>query len=196
MRLFENKTFKTTYTLVKVKDKIIMLPKIIDFGNSNDIEWKKTLKADLKIEYAIDNSLADLDNVYQIFNESPVISNEEIEEMLMDTICSYSNCLVCGCTDAGINIMNILFPIYYGKSELNKILKIQNLDLLKGEYEDTISILLAFGHYSGAYFEALHLMCSGSEQDRSRGDELMFWLVSNNNPFAKKRDRLLEKIKD
>lgn len=184
-----DETFDAAYTFIKIKDREIMLPKIMDFNGSDSPEWKRTLKTDLKIECAFDNSLVDSDCIYQIFYDEDYkkISNEEINEMLMDVVCSYSNLLVSGCTDAGINMMNILFPIYYEKSEYGEILKPEYKKSLKNEYICTLNTLLASGHYSGAYFEALHLMCSDNEKDRLRGDERMDLLREEGNPLAEKR---------
>lgn len=198
MKLFENEIseYNIAYTSMKIHNRIIVLPKIIKCTDFDSTEWKKTLNADLKIECAINNYLFDLDNVYQTFHDMDYkkLNYREIEEMLMDTICLYANFLVTGCTDAGINILNILFPICYEKSEFNEILTTQNFEQLKREYEDTINILLALGHYSGSYFEALHLMCSNSEQDRSRGDNLMYRLIENDNPLAKKRKEIIHQL--
>lgn len=193
---YKGETFDTAYTFIKIKGREIMLPKTIGFNSSDSPYYVKALKTDLKIECAIDNSLVDLDNIYQTFCDTDYkeISNEEINEMLMDVVCSYSNILISGCIDVGINLMNILFPIYHGKSEYSGILKPEYRKSLKNEYIYTLNTLLASGHYSGAYFEALHLMCSENEEDRLRGDELMDLLLEENNPLAWKRAYYCEQM--
>lgn len=171
MKLFENKT----NSLYQTKDSDFEY--ILDYDKqTNDIVLLP------KILHRVDKKLNEA--IWQDLSREKFENSGDMK-LLWKIIDNYETL-----ADSGIYERKIIANI----NLLSTLFSVRNNEIFNNHYGMALNKLLASGHYAGLYFEAITLMCSGSEEVQCRGCDLMSNLFENGNAFALKRRELLYEI--